>query len=354
MKGGVKGDSRVATGGANSLVSIIVPVYNAGQRLVEALVSAQEQTHTNVEIICVNDGSTDDSLAVLRAFAAEDARFHVIDKPNAGYGAAMNDGLAAARGEWVAILEPDDWMALDMLERMLAFASSLPGSADVVKCPYWRVVSGARGQRRQPCTYKGLVHPSTALFGLDQAPELFARHPSIWSALYRRSYLEEQGIRFPEHPGSGWADNRFLAEALLKTARIAYLDEAFYYYRAGRVEDEQAYLRANPTLPFERWQEMADVIDQVGVTDEGVLRAHIRRGFTYLKQVQAACGLEDAAVCAAMQAMFERMPANLVLAEPAIRPALCALFIQRRGLLGVHPKRLAHLRYLVRFLLRAC
>lgn len=327
----------------NALVSVIIPIYNAGIRLVDALVSVQEQTHANLEAICVDDGSTDGSAAIMDLFAAEDERFRIIRKANAGYGAAMNDGLAAARGTWVAILEPDDWMDADMLEEMLSFAATFTEAPDVVKTPFWWVPPDDEfGQGRLMCTYQGLIRPKSQPFGLEQAPELIAHHPSIWSALYRKAYLDEKGIRFPEYPGSGWADNRFLADTLFGTDHIAYLDRAFYDYRASTPERELSFIRNDPALPFERWMDITRVMEAHGVTDQGILRAHARHGFTYLSQAAKAGALDSPEAVAAVQVMFNHMDEETVLTDPAIAPAQRTLFAQLRGIECMKSMRTAH------------
>ncbi len=334
---------------SDSLVSIIVPVYNAGIRLVDALVSAQEQTHQNIEVICVNDGSTDESLDIMRIFANEDERFRVHDKGNGGYGAAMNDGLEAARGEWIAILEPDDWMDANMLEEMLAFADSLSEMPDVVKCPYWWVKEEDEfGDARLNCTYKGLVHPRHQPFSLEEAPELIGHHPSIWSAIYRKRYLDRANIRFPEYPGSGWADNRFMMEALGKTDRIAYLDQPFYNYRAGVESADVDFVRANPALPFERWMDISRVMESEGMHDMELQRAQVRRGFTYLSMAAKAGVLDDPRAVAAIQAMFNEMPESIVLADPATLPELRVMYAQMMGIECMPPNRISHATHLIK------
>ena len=92
----------------NQLVSIIVPVFNAEPYLAQCLDSILAQTHRELEVICLNDGSTDGSLAIMQAYAARDERIRVIDKQNQGYGATCNRGLEEARGAWISIVEPDD------------------------------------------------------------------------------------------------------------------------------------------------------------------------------------------------------------------------------------------------------
>lgn len=94
---------------AHALVSVIVPTYNTEAFLDQCLLSIRNQTHTELEIpYCVNDGSTDGSLAIMQRHAAEDARIRIIDKENGGYGAGCNRESPRARGGWVSIIEPDD------------------------------------------------------------------------------------------------------------------------------------------------------------------------------------------------------------------------------------------------------
>ena len=119
-------------------VSVVIPIYNAERFLDQALSSVEKQTHRNLEIICVNDGSTDGSLDIIKAHAARDDRYIVIDKQNEGYGASCNKGIEVAKGEWIAIFEPDDWIESGMYGDMLAFAGrECPDAVvDVIKTPY--------------------------------------------------------------------------------------------------------------------------------------------------------------------------------------------------------------------------
>ena len=108
---------------SESLISVIVPIYNAQPYLEQCLNSIVGQTYKNLEIILLNDGSTDDSLATIHSFAGNDARIKVVDKQNQGYGATCNRGIAEATGAWISIVEPDDWIEPDMYADMLAFAT---------------------------------------------------------------------------------------------------------------------------------------------------------------------------------------------------------------------------------------
>lgn len=117
------------------LISLLVPICNVERYLRECLDSARDQTLADIEIICINDGSTDSSLEIINEYAAADSRFVVIDKPNSGYGDSMNKGLSIARGEYIGILESDDYFELDALETMYDAAKSV--DAEVVKADFY-------------------------------------------------------------------------------------------------------------------------------------------------------------------------------------------------------------------------
>ena len=315
------------------LVSVIIPIYNAEPYLDQALHSVREQTHGDLEVICLNDGSTDGSLAIVERHASEDGRLVVVDKQNQGYGATCNRGLAEAHGEWVAILEPDDWLEPRMFEDLLAFAASLGQPVDVLKSAYWRILDpDTPRQRKVNCSYRRRVRPGRQPFAIAEAAHLLSHHPSIWSALYRKAFLDERGIRFREFPGAGWADNPFLIETLCQTDRIAYLDEAYYCYREETAQKAADFARRNPLLPFERWNDMADELERLSIDDEGIWRAHNSRGFTYLSGVIEEVGIDQPEVRAAATAMFERMDADLVFADPEVSPGCKRMFAELRGL----------------------
>ena len=95
-------------------VSIIVPAYNVEPYLVECMESITNQTLSDIEIICINDGSTDGTLNILKEYAARDERIILVDKENGGYGIGMNIGMSKATGEYIGIVEPDDFVPVNM------------------------------------------------------------------------------------------------------------------------------------------------------------------------------------------------------------------------------------------------
>ena len=313
------------------VVSVIVPIFNALPYLEQALESLRLQTHAALQVICVNDGSTDASLDVIRKFVESDSRFELLDQVNQGYGAACNNGLSHAYGEWVAVLEPDDWIEADAFESALAFAAKNAPTAQLVKTPYWRVIAAnTPHERKIPCNFKGRkVLPQP--FAVEDQPWLLEEHPSIWSALYRRSFLEEEGISFPEFPGAGWADNYFLIETLCRAKRIAYSDKAFYCYREDSFERFERFIKGNRLLPFERWQGMTDILEHLGVYDAGVLAAHYKRGFAYMNDVVSIVGEDDPEVAQASESMMKRMNAYVIFGDPSIAPSYKKAFAKAVG-----------------------
>ena len=116
-------------------VSILVPCYNVEKYLNQCLDSIVNQTLKDIEIICINDGSTDSTLDIIKSYADKDKRVKIIDKPNEGYGKSMNRGLDAATGEYVGIVESDDWVDTDMFKKLYDIASK--NDADIVKSDFY-------------------------------------------------------------------------------------------------------------------------------------------------------------------------------------------------------------------------
>ena len=334
-----------------SLVSIIVPIYNAGPYLEQCLDSIVGQTHKDLEIILLNDGSTDDSLTTMRRYAENDGRIKVIDKQNQGYGATCNRGLAEATGTWVSIVEPDDWIEPGMYADMLAFAAKFADEGtplDIVKTPYWRIwMPDTKQQRKLNCSYKNRIHPPKQPFAIADAAHLLCHHPSIWSAIYRKSFLDERNIRFKEIPGAGWADNPFLVETLCQTDRIGYFDTAYYCYREETPEKSKNFAHSNTLLPLERWNDMMDVLERLDITDERILRAHNSRGFTYLSGIIQEVDLTHDDVRETAKHMFERMDADLVFSDNEVSPGMKRLYAGLRGIPCPRINPLPHMKGLV-------
>ncbi|MDR2109470.1 MAG: glycosyltransferase [Coriobacteriales bacterium] len=233
-------------------VSLLVPIYNAERYLEQCLRSALGQTLDDIEIIAINDGSTDDSGRILESFAERDRRLRVIEKPNSGYGASLNCGLATARGEYVAVLEADDWMEADALASLLHHARR--GDAQVVRGNYWHYWSAPRERNvLQRVVPEGFIGQT-----IDPArhSELFSITPSIWAGLYRRDLLEENAIRFLESPGASYQDTAFAFKVWAAARRVLLLRAAFVHYRQDN-EDSSVKSEAKVFCVMEEFAEVA-------------------------------------------------------------------------------------------------
>ena len=320
---------------ANALISVIVPVYNVEKYLDQCLESILTQTYRNLEVICINDGSTDRSLEIMKRRAVKDGRVRVIDKENGGYGQGCNLGIAESHGEWISIIEPDDWIDPDMYEEMLSFAGSFDERIDIIKTPWIDVLDwdDPSTQSEHPCNLRYRVRTSQHPFTIEQEPVLLAYHPSIWSAIYRRGFLQERGIRFIEYPGAGWADNPFLIEAFCQADAILYLDKAFYHYRADLADSTLNHKTVDAIVrPFDRWLTMADIMDRIGVVDSGVLSAHIMRGFMYVEGAIHDDGWNNPLVQEKAREVFRRMDQDLVLHSPLLSKRRKKLYMRMLGL----------------------
>ena len=207
-------------------ISVLVPVYNVEKYLKECIDSILNQTLKDIEIICINDGSTDSSLEILNDYAKNDSRIIVINKSNSGYGHSMNMGLNAATGEYVGIIESDDFADKNMFSDLYKLAKD--NDADIVKGDwynYWSKNNFARKNNRISSAKAFKLTNSK----LDKS--LLRINPSVWSAIYKREFLNKYNIRFLETPGASYQDLAFSFKIFALAERVILTDKAYLYYR---------------------------------------------------------------------------------------------------------------------------
>lgn len=211
-------------------VSVILPIYNVQNYLRECLDSVTHQTLKDLEIICVNDGSTDSSLDIVKEYAAKDDRIIIITGPNGGYGKAMNKGLDRATGEYIGIVEPDDYVSLDMFGELYQIASEQ--NLDFVKADFYRFTRDASGKEelqyehidKSGTRYRQFLNPS-----LDPSTIRFTLN--TWSGIYKRAFIESYHIRHHETPGASFQDNGFYFQTFIYAKRAMILDKPYYRNR---------------------------------------------------------------------------------------------------------------------------
>ena len=208
-------------------VSVLVPICNVERYLEECLDSLVAQSFTDFEVLCINDGSTDGSLAIIHRYMEADARFRVIDKPNSGYGASMNMGLANAIGEYIAILESDDFFEPNALELLVDAAER--NQSDVVKADFYLYWSTPQ-ERDELFRIVDEQEVGRTVRPIDDLA-IFFRKPSIWSALYRTNFLKDNGIDFLATPGASYQDAGFNFKVWASAARATFIADPILHYR---------------------------------------------------------------------------------------------------------------------------
>lgn len=213
-------------------ISVIVPIYNVESYLEECLDSLIAQTYKNIEFICINDGSMDNSLTILHEYEKKDSRIKVIDKLNEGYGKTMNRGLEAASSPWIGIVESDDFVKDTMFEKLYEAAKN--SDADLVKCNFYKYKT-KNGKdidysKEYPERFFGKV------FCPIDEPEIYNAHNSVWAGIYRKSFLDENHIRFSETPGASYQDISFNFKVLSSVRKMMLIEDALLYYRTDNLQ----------------------------------------------------------------------------------------------------------------------
>ena len=212
-----------------SKVSILIPVYNVEKYLRECLDSVAGQTLNDIEIICINDGSTDSSLDIINEFAGKDSRFVVISGPNGGYGKAMNKGLDAATSEYIGIVEPDDFVPEGMYSDLYDIAKK--NDLDLVKADFYRfkTVNGTFEKTLERLDRTGTYYNS--VFDPSHMPEAVYFTLNTWSGIYKREFIEKYHIRHNETPGASFQDNGFFFQTFIYAQRAMIVDKPYYMNR---------------------------------------------------------------------------------------------------------------------------
>lgn len=201
-------------------ISVIIPIYNTAEYLPRCLDSILDNSYKNVEVICINDGSTDDSAIILEQYAKKDVRIIVINKENGGISSARNAGLDKATGDFIAFIDSDDWIHPQYFEILLL--SQQKTRAEIAACKY---ITCSDFQKKY-----SEIHPKTvesSLISNIDALKIGHLKRLVWGRLYRRSFIS--GLRF--NPQIKWGeDSLFSITSLCKNSKIVLLNVELYYY----------------------------------------------------------------------------------------------------------------------------
>lgn len=243
-------------------VSIIVPIYKVEKYLVQCLDSIVNQTLKDIEIILVDEGDMDACRYIIDHYEQTDKRVIAIHEKNGGYGASVNKGFDIAKGEYIGIIESDDFIAPEMFEEMYNYAKQT--GADVVKTPYYEYWSkkGDKKDVTKVCHYKDFItkeSPKDEAFSIMDYPQQMSVHASLWSGIYKTSYIREKNIRFIQAKGGAYVDVGFRIDTLINTDKIAWLSKPYYYYRVDAEGSTTNNFKLGAML--QRWAEAHEAFE---------------------------------------------------------------------------------------------
>ena len=225
------------------LVSVIIPVYNADKFIDECLDSICNQSYRNIEIIAINDGSKDNSLAILRKYEAKDKRIKVIDKINGGAASARNVGIEVAHGKYITFVDADDIITCRHIEGLMTRSSYDVVSTSIVM----------KWNERETVLYtdesSGLSFDSICGF-IGKLGVLGIG--ASWNKLFRSSIINSFGIRFPENQGDVCEDHIFVWQYLLKCKSYCHIDNRSYIYKENPVSLTHEKCKDNASVFIEK------------------------------------------------------------------------------------------------------
>lgn len=213
-------------------VSLVLSVYNMEVCLRETLDSVLSQSHQDIEVICINDGSTDGTLAILESYAEADSRVRIVSRENRGQGASRNEGIALATGGFLMLLDADDVYAPNLVESLLR--GIMEADADIAVCRSAEMDHETGVVESSPWTVRVNQLPAQDPFSWEDMTDYiftaFVGWP--WDKMYRRSFVLENGLEFPALPNS--EDLVFVFLSLVRARRITFIDEELVRHRVGR------------------------------------------------------------------------------------------------------------------------
>lgn len=231
-------------------VSIIIPVYNAGDLLIKCLDSVKNQTLQDIEIICIDDGSTDDSPDILDCYAENDYRFKVFHQKNLGAGISRNIGIDKVNGEFLMFVDSDDWIEKDTCEKL--YNQSINLNSELVLFDAVRhlpnnksldLIHFDRDKTLQD------FHSFSFNYEFVKDKVLNAYFGVIWSKFYKSSFILENNIKFPSH--KLYNDVEFHVKAMLLAKSISYYPKIFYHYnRIGQDSLQTVFVTSKDAIVF--------------------------------------------------------------------------------------------------------
>lgn len=202
-------------------ISVIVPVYNVEKYLKRCLDSLINQTLKDIEIICVNDGSTDNSLSILDEYAKKDNRIIILNQKNAGLSAARNSGMEIAKGEYIGFVDSDDWVDLDFYEKLYYAAKN--NDCDIAVADFIRE-HPTKKKKRLNITKEEIFEKPEDKYMICKT----YREGCVWNKIYRTEFLKRIDLKFVV--GMYYEDRDFTARSLFYSKKLITVPDTYYRY----------------------------------------------------------------------------------------------------------------------------
>ena len=247
-------------------ISIVMPVYNVEKYLRQCIDSILNQTYQNFELICVDDGSTDNSLNILHEYASKDERIKIITQKNEYAGVARNKGINIAKGEYLLFLDSDDFFEKDMLENIVEKGSKT--KADIIMFGSIKYDDSKQEFVKSPNFFRKDYLCDKEIFNRVDLPDklLSITTPAPWSKAYRREYILNEKILYQPLQNSN--DVYFVLMSIACANSITTIDKTFVNYRIGMSTNLQATKSKNPTCFLEAFIAVYDELNKRGIYKE--------------------------------------------------------------------------------------
>lgn len=241
-------------------VSVIIPVYNVENYLEECLGSILNQTYINIEVICIDDGSTDASLHILQRCASKDERVIVLTQKNLGAACARNLGMSIAKGEYLLFLDSDDVFHPDMIRKAIDKAEKFESDIVVYKAMSFDTVTGEKVALNDK--FESFPKYTDEVFSYLDVPNVIFNSFMVpaWNKLFRKDFILGNNIEFQNIRRSN--DLYFTNKALVLAEKIILLDEYLVFYRTGMQSNLQATNDKTPLAFYEALCELKKFLDK--------------------------------------------------------------------------------------------
>lgn len=283
---------------SNCKISVIVPVYNAEKYLKHCLDTLLAQTFKDIEIICVNDMSTDESVSILREYQQRDARIKILEHREKTEGAAeaRNLGISAAKGDYLAIVDADDFFELDMLEKSYSLIEATYADVAIFDAFWYDDLQKIDYKSSHTAAFNEKFFPKAEVFDpRDNSLNMFrGTHAAPWGKLFRRDLIVDKDIRFIS--GRYWDDLVFTYTALCSAKKIALLRECLLHYRWNAVESQTSIKGKCPEVGYKITYALKSEFERRCLYDTyriGLVNCVVSRAISLMNNLDSAAAFRE-------------------------------------------------------------